>query len=164
MIGFGWVHDTKKISDERGWVIKNKGVRQSLHSTIYYQLSHAGVAENIHSITWFAELGYRSKYAELIKVENEESNDNCEFCGKTLVNAVFVATDRGPPVVEFVGLVDSFDWSPTESIEQAEERRNKSKLEKEERKKFGRVYPNWINLECMKADEKLKKLLKTVMN
>ena len=85
------------------------------------------------------------------------------FCGKTLVNAVFVATDRGPPDVEFVGLVDSFDWSPTESIEQAEERKEKSKLEKEHRKKFERVYPNWINLECMKSSEKINKLLKTVM-
>jgi len=161
VVCFGWVHDTKKISDEHGWVIKNKGVRESLHSTIYYQLSHAGVSDNIHSITWFGELGYRSKYAELIKVENEEPNDNCEFCGKTLVNAVFVATDRGPPDVEFVGLVDSFDWSPTESIEQAEERKNQSRLEKE---KFERVYPNWINLECMKSSEKINKLLKTVMN
>ena len=86
------------------------------------------------------------------------------FCGKTLVNAVFVATDRGPPSFEFVGLVDSFDWSPTESIEQAEERKEKSKLEKEHRKKFERVYPNWINLECMKSSEKINKLLKTVMN
>jgi len=122
VIGFGWVHDTKKISDERGWVIKNKGVRDSLHSTIYYQLSHAGVSDNIHSITWFGDLGYRSKYAELIKVENEEPNDSCEFCGQTLVNAVFVATDRGPPDVEFVGLVDSSDWCATESIEVAYQR------------------------------------------
>jgi len=164
VIGFGWVHDTKKISDEHGWVIKNKGVRQSLHSTIYYLLSHSGVADHIHSITWFGDLGYRSKYADLIKVENEEPNDNCEFCGKTLVNAVFVATDRPPPDVEFVGLVDHLDWKATESIEEAEERRNKSKLEKEERKKFGRVYPNWVNLECMKSSEKADKLLKTIMN
>lgn len=163
VIGFGWVHDTKKISDEHGWVIKNKGVRESLHSTIYYQLSHAGVAENIHSITWFGELGYRSKYAELIKVENEEPNDNCDFCSKTLVNAVFVPTDRPPPSFEFVGLVDPCDWSPTESIEQAEERKKQSRLEKEQRNKFDRPSPNWINLECMKSSEKINKLLKTVM-
>ena len=111
VIGFGWVHDTKKISDNEGWVIKNKGVRQSLHSTVYYQLSHAGVSDHIHSITWFGELGYRSKYAELIKVENEESNDNCPFCDEVLFYDDFVATDRPPPDKEFVGLVDSSDWS-----------------------------------------------------
>nr|AIF11838.1 hypothetical protein [uncultured marine thaumarchaeote KM3_53_F08] len=115
VVGFGWLLDNNKNTDKQGWVIKNKGVRQSLHSTIYYQLSHAGVADNIHSITWFGELGYRSKYAELIKVENEEPNDNCEFCGEILVNAVFVATDRPPPDKEFIGLVDSWDWLPTES-------------------------------------------------
>lgn len=118
IIGFGWVHDTKKISEDDGWVIKNKGVRQSLHSTVYYLLSHAGVSDNIHSITWFGELGYRSKYAELIRVENEEPNDNCPFCDEVLFNAVFVGTDR-PPDKEFVGLVDSSDWLPTERIDES---------------------------------------------
>ena len=127
VIGFGWVHDTKKISDENGWVIKNKGVRESLHSTIYYQLSHAGVADHIHSITWFGELGYRSKYAELIKVENEEPDDSCDFCGEVMVNAMFVPTDRPPPDKEFIGLVDPDDWCPTESIEEAYQRVNNRK-------------------------------------
>ncbi len=36
ILGFGWVVDTKKISDSDGWVIKNKGLRDSLHSTISY--------------------------------------------------------------------------------------------------------------------------------
>ena len=162
VIGFGWVHDTKKISDEHGWVIKNKGVRESLHSTIYYQLSHAGVAEHIHSITWFGDLGYRSKYAELIKVENEEPNDYCEFCGKTLVTAEFVATDRGPPDFEFVGLVDHLDWKATESIEEAEERRNKSKFEDTSYRVSHGLH--WINLDCMKANQKAIDLQKTIMN
>jgi len=162
VIGFGWVHDTNKIHKENGWVIKNKGVRESLHSTIYYQLSHAGVAEHIHSVSYFGELGYRSKYAELIKVENEEPNDYCEFCGKTLVTAEFVATDRGPPDVEFVGLVDHLDWKPTESIEQAEERRNKSKFEDTSYRVSHGLH--WINLDCMKANQKAIDLQKTIMN
>jgi len=36
-------------------------------------------------------LDYRLKYAELIKVENEEPNDYCDFCGGIFVNAEFVA-------------------------------------------------------------------------
>jgi len=162
VIGFGWVHDIKKIHKENGWVIKNKGVRQSLHSTIYYLLSHSGVADHIHSITWFAELGYRSKYAELIKVENEESNDNCEFCGKTLVNAEFVATDRPPPDKEFVGLVNHLDWSPTESIEQAEERRTKPKRDDNSYRISHGLH--WLNLDCMEANQKAMDLLKTLYN
>nr|AIF06858.1 hypothetical protein [uncultured marine thaumarchaeote KM3_196_F10] len=158
VIGFGWVHDTKKISDENGWVIKNKGVRNSLHSTIYYQLSHAGVADHIHSITWYGDLGYRSKYAERIKVENEEPNDYCEFCGQILVNAEFRATDRGPPDVEFIGLVDHLDWCATESIEEAEERRRKSKHD-DSSYRISHGF-SWINLDCMKANDNANKLLK----
>jgi len=167
VIGFGWLLDNNKNTNKDGWVIKNKGVRDSLHSTIYYLLSHAGVADHIHSVTWFGELGYRSKYAELIKVPNEEPNDYCDFCHEILVNAVFVATDRGPPSFEFVGLVDPCDWSPTESIEQAQERRKKLKLDREDRikekNKFDRPSPRWLNLDCMKAHEKANDLLKTVM-
>ena len=127
VIGFGWLLDNNKNTNKDGWVIKNKGVRDSLHSTIYYQLSHAGVADHIHSITWFGDLGYRSKYAELIKVPNEEPNDYCEFCSEVMVNTRFVPTDRPPPDKEFVGLVDPFDWCPTESIEEVEQRVNDRK-------------------------------------
>ena len=107
-------------------------------------------------------MGYRSKYAELIKVENEEPNDYCEFCGKILVTAEFVATDRGPPDKEFVGLVDHLDWVPTESIEQAEERRNKSKFEDTSYRVSHGLH--WINLDCMKANQKAIDLQKTIMN
>ena len=157
LIGFGWVHDTKKICDENGWVIKNKGVRESLHSTIYYQLSHCGVSDNIHSITWFGDLGYRSKYAELIKVENEEPNDYCEFCGNILVNAEFVATDRPPPDKEFVGLVDHLDWKATESIAEAEERRKKSDDN-------GSSIGRWLNVDCMESSKKADEKLRTLYN
>jgi len=167
VIGFGWLLDNNKNTNKDGWVIKNKGVRESLHSTIYYLLSHAGVSEHIHSVTWYGGLGYRSKYAMLIKVPNEEPNDYCDFCHEILVNAVFVATDRGPPDKEFVGLVNHCDWSPTESVKEAEERRNKSKLDREaeiERKnKFDRPCPRWLNLDCMKACDEANSLLKKVM-
>jgi len=162
VIGFGWVHDTKKICDENGWVIKNKGVRKSLYSTIYYQLSHAGVSDNIHSVTWFGELGYRSKYAEQIKVENEEPNDYCEFCGKILVNAEFRATDRPPPDFEFVGLVDHLDWYATESIEEAEERRTKTKYDDTSYRISHGFHSH--NIESMEANQKAMDLQKTLYN
>ena len=75
---------------------------------------------------------------------------------------MFVATDRGPPDVEFVGLVNHLDWKATESIEEAEERRNKPKRDDSSY----RVSPelHWRYLESMKAHEKADKLLKTIMN
>jgi len=126
VVGFGWVVNTKKISDSDGWVIKNKGLRDNLHSTIYYQLSHAGVSDEVHSITWFGSLGYRAKYSDRFKVDEEDESDFCDYCGIMLVEFAYVGLDR-PPDYEFVGLVDSKDWIPMETLEQAIERKAKLK-------------------------------------
>jgi len=126
IVGFGWVIDTKKISDESGWVIKNKGLRESLHSTIYYQLSHAGVSDDVHSITWFGSLGYRAKYADRFKVDEEDDTDFCDYCRVMLVDFDYVGLDR-PPDYEFVGLVDSKDWRAKETLEQAIDRKERFK-------------------------------------
>ena len=133
ILGFGWVVDTKKISDSEGWVIKNKGLRDSLHSTIYYQLSHAGVSDGVHAITWFGSLSYRAKYSNLFKVEDDEEHGFCDYCHCMLVNFEYVGLDK-PPDFEFVGLVDYGNWKPKETLEQAVDRKNrfKSKYQKEE--------------------------------
>jgi|CXWL01.1.fsa_nt_gi hypothetical protein len=128
VVGFGWVIDTKKISDSDGWVIKNKGLRDSLHSTIYYQLSHAGVSDDVHSITWFGSLGYRAKYSDRFKVEEDDESDFCDYCGCMLVDFEYVGQDR-PPDYEFVGLVNVKDWRAKETLEQAVDRKNRFKKE-----------------------------------
>jgi len=126
VICFGWVVNTKKISDSDGWVIKNKGLRDSLFSTIYYQLSHTGVSDDVHSITWFGSLGYRAKYADRFKVEDDEEHGFCDFCGCMLVNFEYVGLDR-PPDFEFVGLVDGKNWRAMETLEQAVEKKERMK-------------------------------------
>lgn len=133
ILGFGWVVDTKKISDSEGWVIKNKGLRDSLHSTIYYQLSHAGVSDGVHAITWFGSLGYRAKYSNLFKVEDDDEHGFCDYCHCMLVNFEYVGLDK-PPDFEFVGLVNGKDWKALETLEQAVDRKNrlKSKYQKDE--------------------------------
>ena len=52
-----------------GWVVKNKGERESNYGTIRYILSHAGVKKGYHTLTWFGDLSY----SKLImpKYENE---------------------------------------------------------------------------------------------
>ncbi len=157
VIGFGWVVNTASINDKEGWVIKNKGVRDSLHATIYYQLSHAGISEKIHSVTWFGTLGYRSKYASEIKVEKEELDDQCPFCGKPLVRAGYVGLDRPPPDFEFMALLRSDDWSALESIEEALERKNKFK-KKEKFETAGTIGRNWIDNDCRLASENTNRL------
>ncbi len=130
VVGFGWVVDTKKISDNDGWVIKNKGVRDNLHSTIYYQLSHAGVSNELHSktedyknprrlhsIIWFGDLGYRAKYASEIKVEDDEIESKlCQFCCGMLQEVEYIGTDRPPPPdIEFEALLNHNDWKNVDS-------------------------------------------------
>jgi len=164
IVGFGWVVDTKKNSVESGWVIKNKGLRDSLHSTIYYQLSHASVSDNVHSITWFGSLSYRAKYADRFKVEEEDETSFCDFCGCMLVEFEYVGLDR-PPDFEFVGLVSAKDWKAKETLEQAVERKQlfKEKFKSRYKKNEINHNPYW-NEECRKAQEKCDKLFKQLQN
>jgi len=111
----------------------NKGLRDSLHSTIYYQLSHAGGSDDVHAITWFGSLGYRAKYADRFKVDEDDETQFCDFCGWMLVDFEYVGMDR-PPDYEFVGLVDAKDWRALETIEQAVDKkeRMRNRFKKEE--------------------------------
>ena len=153
IVGFGWVVDTKKISNSEGWVIKNKGLRDSLHSTIYYQLSHSGVSDDVHSITWFGSLGYRAKYADRFKVDEEDESSFCDYCGIMLVEFEYVGHDR-PPDFEFVGLVDDgWNWKAKETLEQAVEKKERMKNRyKNPRRGYindgqgiGEIYSRWLN-------------------
>lgn len=72
IIGFGWITNVKDTFQREGWVVKNKGVRESVFSTFYYQLSHAGVKRRHHTITWFGDLSYSK-----LKVEIEPNPDEC---------------------------------------------------------------------------------------
>jgi hypothetical protein len=122
ILGFGWVVNTKKISEDDGWVIKNKGIRNSLHSTIYYQLSHAGVTKGVHAITWFGTLSYRAKYSPAYKIDDDEEHGFCDYCHCMLVDFEYVGLDK-PPDFEFVGLVDYGSWKAKETLEQAVDRK-----------------------------------------
>ncbi|MCH9040662.1 MAG: hypothetical protein IIB80_00675 [Thaumarchaeota archaeon] len=151
VVGFGWVVNTVKISSSDKWVIKNKGLRNSLHSTIYYQLSHAGVSDDVHSLTWFGSLGYRAKYADRFKVEEDDETDFCDYCGIMLVEFEYVGLDR-PPDYEFVGLVDGKDWRAKETLEEAVKKkelrknryRNPRKGYVDNGQGIGEIYSRWL--------------------
>jgi len=150
VVGFGWVVNTKKISDSDGWVIKNKGLRDNLHSTIYYQLSHAGVSDEVHAITWFGSLGYRAKYASSFKVAEEDKSSFCDYCGIMLVDFGYFGEDK-PPDYEFVGLVDPKVWKPLETLEQAVVKKEALKHKKNPRtdsvddgQGIGTYYSSWL--------------------
>ena len=139
MIGYGWVINTKKISSEDGWVIKNKGIRKSsteVYSTVAYLLSHTAIAKGVHSVTWFGDLSYRSKYASELKREIEESNaDKCPYCSQYLVLFEMRGLDRPPPDQEWFGLLEISQAYSVETIEEMLERKFwlKNRLEEEYR-------------------------------
>ena len=107
-LGYGWVHGTKEVYENDGWIIKNIGVRKDVVRVSIYLLSHAGIKEKQHTITWFGELGY----AKLKISPEEEEEKTCPYCQAPLVLLEWFATDRGPPIDDaFEGLIDSEGWS-----------------------------------------------------
>jgi len=79
VIGFGWISNVEEIYRKGGWIVKNKGVRDSVFATFYYQLSHAGVKKGVHTLTWFGDLSYSK-----LKIEKELNLDVCPLCSAKL--------------------------------------------------------------------------------
>jgi hypothetical protein len=79
MIGYGFIENTSGEYEVSGWVVKNLGRRESVSATAFYQLSHAGVNDKYHTITWFGICAYNK-----LKVEIEEPKDVCPVCGRPL--------------------------------------------------------------------------------
>lgn len=81
MIGFGWIKNTAAINDKTGWIVKNKGVRRSTRHTISYLLTHAGIKENIHTVTWWGALSYNK--LKVAKMPTERPT--CPMCESPLI-------------------------------------------------------------------------------
>jgi len=163
MIGYGWVQNTKKISSKKGWIIKNKGIRDSstqIYSTVAYLLSHTGIAEGVHSVTWFGDLSYSAKYAFELKQQKEESDaGKCPYCSQYVVLFAIKGLDRPPPNEEWFGLFDKKMAYAVETIDEMLDRKIwvKKKLERE-----SKLRVKYWDEDCKKAwkvaDELIKKL------
>jgi hypothetical protein len=103
VIGYGW-HNGFHVA---GWVVKNHGVRKSVHATVMYQLSHAGVHKYFHTVTWFGELSYNKLKAPILV----EEKPKCPLCGLELVPLIYVGEGKVPPPIEEGDyFLDSCDW------------------------------------------------------
>ena len=162
---YGWVIDTKKISSEAGWIIKNKGVRRSsalVHSTVAYLLSHTAIAKGIHSVGWFGDLSYSAKYAFELKREKEESKgDECPYCSQYVVLFEVRGVDRPPPDMEWSGLFHRDVSYPVETIDEMLKRKFwlKKKLQREEK-----LHVQYWNEDCKKACKKADELIAKLTN
>jgi len=109
VIGFGWIRFTRSIYEKTGWVIKNKGIRKTVHGTLLYQLSHAGIHPEHHVVTWWGRLSYNK-----LKVDPlPEIKPVCPLCGNSLVELIFIGSlDRPPPDEDGDYYLVAEDWKP----------------------------------------------------
>ena len=108
VLGFGWIDAVTKAYQKHGWIIKNKGTRDSTFATFYYQLSHAGIKKHNHALVWFGDLSYSK-----LKVEEDHiGKPKCPYC-EIEMREVFFLGDycRKPPDVEMEIFVDCKDWA-----------------------------------------------------
>jgi len=94
MIGYGWIHGTKEGFEAHGWIVKNIGVRETVSGTALYQLSHCGIHEKYHAVTWFGKLSY-NKLRHLAPAEIEKHQ--CPMCGADLVDLHYVGREEDLP-------------------------------------------------------------------
>jgi hypothetical protein len=85
IIGYGWIHGTAENYAQSGWIVKNVGIRESVRATAMYQLSHCGVSENFHSVTWFGALSYNKLKVKPVP----EKDDSCPVCASLGRESVF---------------------------------------------------------------------------
>ena len=117
ILGFGWIESVTEAYQKYGWIIKNKGNRESTFATIYYMLSHAGIKKRNHSVIWFGDLSY----SKLSRLEIEGLDDNkqkCPYCDNDLVELFFIGQNSArPPELEIELFVDVDNFAIVKSCE-----------------------------------------------
>jgi len=110
IIGYGWLGDTHRNYLASGYVVKNLRVRKSVGGTIWYQLSHAGVHEKHHTVTWFGCLSYNK--LKLPKENERVKEHSCPFCKSALRQLVWLGEgSHGLPDQDgFCGYGEAQGW------------------------------------------------------
>ncbi len=115
-VGFGWIRITKAEFEKHGWVIKNLTDRKSVYYTFQYILSHAGISK-FHTVTWFGDLGYRSKKMKGGVPKVRFLRSACPVCGFYLRPMKWCLVDRPPPKLEY-SKRDPYENDSWESIDE----------------------------------------------
>lgn len=114
-LGFGWIKNTKQNYGVNGWIVKNLGIRNSIYATVQYLLSHAGIAKRVLTITWFGELGTRTKgigkTATIPRIRHY-----CNECDVPYMMLQWIKTDRPPDLVynDFDDKLNEWHYEPGE--------------------------------------------------
>ena len=107
VVGYGWLGNTAENFRKSGWVVKNKGIRESNYGTIRYLLSHAGIKKGFHTLTWFGDLSY----SKLIMTKYENELNLCPYCSEKMVHVLTRDGSLGEPPPQMMEcLVNDLDW------------------------------------------------------
>ena len=106
VVGFGWLGNTAENFRKSGWVVKNKGERDSNYGTIRYILSHAGVKKGYHTLTWFGDLSY----SKLIMPKYENELNLCPYCSEKMVRIESREFIGEPPPQMMECVVNAEEW------------------------------------------------------
>lgn len=110
--GFGYAENSDKIFLEYGWTIPYKGIRKTNFGTFKYLLSHCGIKDKKHAITWLGKLSYGK-----LKVEKTTKSNKCSICSKELVPIHYAGTHPViPPDKPFLGIIDSEGWYEVKTL------------------------------------------------
>ena len=113
-IGFGWIENVVETYQKEGWIIKNKGQRESTFATFYYILSHAGIKKRNHALVWCGSISY-------VKLKLDESDietRKCPYCNEELNEVYFVGKfGHKPPDIDCEVFDDCDNWATVKSCE-----------------------------------------------
>jgi hypothetical protein len=80
IVGFGWIRGAARVYERSGWVVKNKGLRESVRRTAWYQLTHARIRKGKMTVTWWGCCSYN----QLKGVPPLDNQVLCPLCRSTL--------------------------------------------------------------------------------
>ena len=110
VLGFGWVDGATvaEVHSKQGWIIKNKGTRDSTFATLYYILSHAGIKKHSHALTWFGALSY----SKLVIEDCDNSSRKCPYCYEKLVEVFSLGPYRvKAPCIDMELIAEPNEWT-----------------------------------------------------
>lgn len=88
-----------------GWFIKEKGNRNSVFSTFYYLMAHAGVKKGVHTLSWGGSLSYSK-----LRVPKTKKQNKCPLCEEPLVEIIHEDGGYFSKNEVFEGLMFSDGW------------------------------------------------------
>lgn len=92
VLGYGWIKNTRAIYEATGWIVQNHRIRKTVGGTAYYQLTHAGIRQGIHAVSWFGILSWRALKRDPRRAEAE----TCPICGNRLRRVIYLGTGDNP--------------------------------------------------------------------